>query len=399
VFRDSRVLEIGPGGGRYTKYLIDRAALTWAVDCSAEMLRRCAKRFGGSAAARFIKNNGHDLAEIPAASFDYACAFNVFVQLDVEDVFGYLLELRRVLAPGGICCIHYAEISGPEGWSYFQHNRCGWAVDPAQRGRFGVLTLATMKMLAERAGLEVTRNQAFGRDAVLVARCPSAKHTIPAGAEIGAPANATIPCDAGATQDSARAATNVTIAAGRDFLRVEEHLDDLAADVHHEPTTAHHTAAAHDAVESLLSGLEIRSAVELGCGPAPALDKLAQRGIQTMGVSLGDESCAHEVLRADVHFSGIGNNAFDLAVARHVLEHSPMPLLLLMEMYRISNRYALAVVPCDDQLWIDWPNHYSVLSKAMWRKLFRRARFEILREVDAPLEPHSTEWRFLLQKL
>jgi hypothetical protein len=31
----------------------------------------------------------------------------------------------------------------------------------------------------------------------------------------------------------------------------------------------------------------------------------------------------------------------------------------------------------------------------MWRKLFARARFEIVAEAGRPLEPNSTEWRFL----
>lgn len=129
------------------------------------------------------------------------------------------------------------------------------------------------------------------------------------------------------------------------------------------------------------------------------LDRLAELGVETRGVSLGAESCDHPVLHEDMHFSGIANGSVDLVVARHIVEHSPMPLLLLMEMHRLTARYALVVVPCDDVIWVEWHNHYSVFGKPLWNKLFARAGFRVVAEEDGPLEPDSTEWRFLLEVL
>jgi SAM-dependent methyltransferase len=366
----SRVLEIGPGGGRYTALLLEHCASLLGVDVSARMVERLRRRFAAEPRATFVQGSGHDLVLVPDRSIDFACACNVFVQLEVEDVWGYLVELARVLRPGGHAALHYADLSNPEGFEYFTAQRTKWIRDFGKRGRFCELTLATMALLAERAGLTVVRNQYVGRDSMVVVRAGGL-----AAGTIAAPA-----------------------ATRRDFTRIERTLDVLAADVYQEAPTPHHTAAAHATALELLADLPIGSAIELGCGSAPTLDWLAARGVATVGVSLGAEPCRHAVVAADMQFSGLPSGSADLVIARHALEHSPMPLLLLFEMARLSRRWALVVVPCDEQIWIDWPNHYSVFGKPMWRRLFARAGFRIVRELDGPLEPRSTEWCFLLEQ-
>lgn len=367
----AHALELGPGGGRYTRRLLARAARVTAVDCSSEMLRRCARRFEGDPKLALVKNDGRLLASTNDATVDYACAFNVFVQLEVEDAFGYLEEFARVLTPDGVAVIHYADFSGPEGWEYFRRNRPCWAADPLERGRFRMLTLETMSMLVRRAGLTVERNQNFGRDAVMVARRAGPRTEAAARLAEGSP----------------------------DLRRIEQHLTALRADVHDEAPTAHHAAAAREAIDTLLSGVAYDSVLELGCGAGPSLDRFAELGKRTLGVTLGGEPSRHRVLRADMHATGLPDCSFDLVVARHVLEHSPMPLVLLLEMARLTRGHALVVVPCDDLQWIEWPNHYAVLSRPMWLRLFRRAGFEVARASEGPLEPNSREWRFLLRRM
>jgi len=366
----SRVLEIGPGGGRYTHHLLSRCASLTGIDVSSKMVRRLLRRFQGTPNAQFIPGSGHDLRGVSDRSIDFACAFNVFVQLEVEDVYGYFCELKRVLTEGGHATIHYADFSNPEGWKYFVENRTRWIAQWGARGRFCEFTNSTMAMLAERAGLSVVRNQYVGRDSILVVK-------------------------SGGGHDGKGEAAGPTT---RNFTQIDRSLDALAADVYNEIPTEHHTAASCKTAQTLLTGLQITDALELGCGSAPTLDWLKARGVKTLGVSLGSEPCDHALVHADMHFSGLPTSSADLVIARHTLEHSPMPLLMLFEMARLSRRYALVVVPCDEQIWIDWPNHYSVLSKPMWRKLFTRARFRVVAEMDGRLEPNSTEWCFLLEK-
>ena len=169
---ESCALEIGPGGGRYTIRLAPLCAELACVDVSGEMLARVRRRLAHFGHVRCVKGNGRDLGTIADDRVDFAFSCNVFVQLGIEDVYGYLVELERVLSPGGVAAIHYASLSGDEGFRYFLEQRERWAADPCQRGRFCELTLPTMDLLVQRARLTVVRNETLGRDAMTVVRKP-----------------------------------------------------------------------------------------------------------------------------------------------------------------------------------------------------------------------------------
>ncbi|MEQ8767265.1 MAG: class I SAM-dependent methyltransferase [Planctomycetota bacterium] len=366
------VLELGPGGGRYTAHLVERCERLFGVDVSSQMLARLSRRFQGQSNLVYWKNDGFTLAGIAGESIDFGFSWNVFLQLPIEVVFGYLKEWRRVLRPGARAAFNYAELGHESGWRHFADQYAAWARQPTRPGRFGYLTLGTMDVLCQKAGLQVERNQYANRDAVVIVRKPGPGEL----------------CSAPPASASTR----------RNWVQLDGYLDELAIDVYHEAATEWHTEAARETAESMLLPLEIESALELGAGTAPTLDVLRANGKQTSAVSIGAEPCEHPVLHADMHFTGLADESFDLVVARHVVEHSPMPLLLLMEMARLARRYALVVVPCDEDIWIEWRNHYSVFSRAMWRKLFDRAGWRIVQEQDGLLVPDSTEWRFLLEK-
>ncbi len=184
---------------------------------------------------------------------------------------------------------------------------------------------------------------------------------------------------------------------------IKAHYQRVIQAAYAQPVYSHHTRAAFEACEHLLSDLDLRNAVELGCGTAPVLDWLARRKVQTLGITLGKEPLAHEFLQRDFHFTGLPDASFDLVVMRHALEHSPMPLLALLEVARISRRWALIIVPCDHPYWINYPNHYSVFSDAGWRRLFAEAGFQVVRfergsfAEGAPSDI-DIEWRYLLEK-
>lgn len=363
----SQIVEIGPGGGHYTSRLLNCGASVIGVDVSPRMLDRVRRRFAEEPRFAAFPGTGTDLSRLPDQSADFIFAFNVFIQLDLADFYSYLTDIGRVLKPGGHASLHYATITSDEGFQYFVANRAAWSAQPCQRGRFCEITMSMAGELAARAGLTIIKNQKAGRDAVMV--------LTHAGTITQSPSDP-----------------------AQKYSHIDEYLTTLAADIYHEMPTDHHTAAARDTVDLYLSDLNIHDALELGCGTAPTLDRLREMGVATRGVTLGAEPCTHPVVRRDIQFSGLPPKCTDLVVARHILEHSVMPLLFLMEMHRLTRRYVLVVVPCDEEIWIRWPNHYSVFGKSQWRRLFERAGFRVVREGDGPLEPASTEWRFLLER-
>jgi len=180
------------------------------------------------------------------------------------------------------------------------------------------------------------------------------------------------------------------------------HIGKFSQNIYDQLPSPHHTKAANSAMAELLEGLEINSAVELGCGSAPCLDYLKEHGVKTLGVTIGKEDCNHEVLREDMHFSTIPDGSYDLVIARHALEHSPIPLILLAEMRRISKNYAIVIVPTLTQRMVNYTNHYSVFPDFVWERLFVLSGWAIkkFRAENYFFDPDKTwdsEYRYLLK--
>jgi len=110
------VLEIGPGAGRWTEYLIPLSDKLHLVDLSQACLDECKGRFGDDPRVEFHINNGSDLACIVDASIDRIWSFDCFVHIDSPDVKKYVQECARVLAGGGIAIIHHGATGKLNGW-------------------------------------------------------------------------------------------------------------------------------------------------------------------------------------------------------------------------------------------------------------------------------------------
>ena len=111
----SEVLEIGPGGGRWTAPLIERAETYAGVDISSECVAICSAEFGGGTNVAFHLGNGRDLAMIPSNSCDRIWSFDTFVHIDTEDARSYVAEFARVLRPDGVGVIHHGSDGGDRG--------------------------------------------------------------------------------------------------------------------------------------------------------------------------------------------------------------------------------------------------------------------------------------------
>jgi ubiquinone/menaquinone biosynthesis C-methylase UbiE len=94
----------------------------------------------------------------------------------------------------------------------------------------------------------------------------------------------------------------------------------------------------------------------------------------------------------DQSFLDFEDDSFDLVWARHVIEHSFMPLYTLTEFKRVLRPGAILYmeVPAPDTLLHEQnPNHYSVLGKVMWTSLLERVGFTIAGTVDFFLDTPS----------
>src|SRR6266851_5514060 len=103
-----RAVEIGPGGGRWTRYLLGFETL-FAVDYHQELLDELKRNFGERRCIRFIRNNGTDFPGIDGHSIDYIFSFGTFVHLDFDLIEAYLLSIRSIIKPEANVVIQYSD--------------------------------------------------------------------------------------------------------------------------------------------------------------------------------------------------------------------------------------------------------------------------------------------------
>ena len=108
---DATVVEIGCGGGRWTRYLVAGRKLI-AVDINPVFFEPLRARFP-HASLEFYQSSGFELHGIPSASVDYVFSFGTFVHIDPEGIGEYLGEIQRVLRAGGVAVIQYAAKEKP----------------------------------------------------------------------------------------------------------------------------------------------------------------------------------------------------------------------------------------------------------------------------------------------
>jgi SAM-dependent methyltransferase len=113
------ILEIGPGGGRFTEVLLPKCKKLIAVETSKAMLGLLQERFAGNDRLEYHHVDGRGLKEVESDSVDAAFSYGVFVHLQHWDIFNYLKELHRVLRPGGKAVIQHSNTLSELGWEVF----------------------------------------------------------------------------------------------------------------------------------------------------------------------------------------------------------------------------------------------------------------------------------------
>ena len=112
---DSSILEIGPGGGRWTEALLDRARKYLGVDISPACVAHCRSRFSHEPHASFVVGSGSDLAMIANDSIDviwiltYLCISTGLRSRDMQR------NSCVSCSPAGVAVIHHGTVAGASG--------------------------------------------------------------------------------------------------------------------------------------------------------------------------------------------------------------------------------------------------------------------------------------------
>lgn len=118
------ILEIAPGFGRWTNFLLDYCEHLIGVDLSQTCADACRERFASEPKATFHVNDGYTLGMVEDESVDFAFSFDSLVHAEWDVVSSYLVELARVLKPEGTAFIHHSNLAALAN----QHNLSARAV-------------------------------------------------------------------------------------------------------------------------------------------------------------------------------------------------------------------------------------------------------------------------------
>ena len=106
---DSVVLEIGPGGGRWTEILQPISRRLLLADIAERCLTVCQERFRECGNIDYHLVCDGTLSFLPDNTVDCIWSYDVFVHINPTDTDRYLGEFRRVLKPEGCAIIHHPD--------------------------------------------------------------------------------------------------------------------------------------------------------------------------------------------------------------------------------------------------------------------------------------------------
>jgi SAM-dependent methyltransferase len=150
------VLEIGCGVARIGKELLPHVGRWIGVDVSENMLKIARNRLAAAPNYDLIAVDGADLAPIASGSVDKIYCHAVFIHMDKEDFYNYLLECRRVLRAGGLFCFDVWNLCHEAGWLRWELERAMYKDRrhrPIHRNQFS--TPDEVRMMLRKARLEV----------------------------------------------------------------------------------------------------------------------------------------------------------------------------------------------------------------------------------------------------
>jgi len=165
----------------------------------------------------------------------------------------------------------------------------------------------------------------------------------------------------------------------RNYSRFDGYLSALLQDVYAQPADLGHTLLAMHTLQTLCAIPQgMKNVLDIGCGQGFLRDEFEEMNIKWEGLTIGEDyhrcrEAGLPVYNLDMTFTDLPDKSYDLLFARHVLEHSPFPLITLMEWHRIGNGYLVLVAPAPAYWGPRGKNHYAVLEHDHLHWLLERA--------------------------
>jgi SAM-dependent methyltransferase len=117
---DSIVCELGPGTGRFSRWILPRIehGELHLVDHSPWMVRFLQRYFASASRVKVHLGDGHSLPLRPTTRVDVVFAAGTLIALKLGTIQLYAVEFARVLNPGGLVIFDYMDPTTSEGWAH-----------------------------------------------------------------------------------------------------------------------------------------------------------------------------------------------------------------------------------------------------------------------------------------
>jgi ubiquinone/menaquinone biosynthesis C-methylase UbiE len=154
----SRLLDMGCGTGRLGVHAVPflHSGSYTGTDISATMLARAATNVAGLDGAEVqLLKQPRDAFPVPDASVDMVCAFSVFTHMEPEDMYRYLVDGRRVIAPDGCFVLSCLPVEIDLARHVFEES-ASMTFEQRWRGvRSFITSVSTIEAIASWAGWKV----------------------------------------------------------------------------------------------------------------------------------------------------------------------------------------------------------------------------------------------------
>lgn len=188
----------------------------------------------------------------------------------------------------------------------------------------------------------------------------------------------------------------------RDFSNMNRYMNSLLGDIYEQPPDPGHIQMLREVFHNWIPQLtSVKTVLDMGCGEVAIAEPFFKTlNIEYTGITLGKEATiarkrGRNVVNMDFNFLEFEDNSFDLIWSRHSLEHSPMPLLTLMEWGRVGKDFLCLILPNPDHFGWVGRNHYSVMNAPHAKWLLERAKWRAIWEDFS----NAQEIRFMCEKI
>lgn len=162
--------------------------------------------------------------------------------------------------------------------------------------------------------------------------------------------------------------------------------------VYSEPDSDIHQMVMNHMIPKIVEEYNVdmcESILDVGCGQGYGMEKFVELGCENIsGITLSKEDSkaarkrGFNVKEDDMTFQSSNDEEHDFMFVRHCLEHSPYPLLTLLEFYRVlqpgGRIYIEMPSPRCTRALEEYDNHYAIMGPRQWSALIKRAGFNIL---------------------